>query len=241
MIKYILFDLDGTLLNMDELRFIQIYFLTLYQYAFKDENITLQECQNGILKTLNKMASDNRSELTNMEKFFDIFLQYFPSINRNRVISKTNEYYFSSEFDKCIAAVKKVPLIIDIISYLKQHNIKIAICTNPIFPREAIVKRIAWAGLDINDFEFVTFSEQYHYIKPNIRYYQEILSHIPSYRAEEVLMVGNDVEEDMIAEKLGINVFLITNQMISRFNKEFEIVNKGNYEEFFQYLKEIII
>lgn len=44
-------------------------------------------------------------------------------------------------------------------------------------------------------------------------------------------MVGNDVTEDMVARKIGMNVFLLTDYLI---NKEREDINKyprGSFEQ----------
>ena len=50
-------------------------------------------------------------------------------------------------------------------------------------------------------------------------------------------MVGNDVTEDMIASKVGINVFLLTDCLI---NKEREDINRyprGSFEQLLNYIK----
>jgi len=49
-------------------------------------------------------------------------------------------------------------------------------------------------------------------------------------------MVGNDVEEDMIAEKLGMKVFLITDCMINKYNKDISAYPHGGFPELMQFL-----
>ena len=50
-------------------------------------------------------------------------------------------------------------------------------------------------------------------------------------------MVGNDVQEDLVAEKLGIETYLITNYMINRDNEEIRSTYKGTYEDFYEFVK----
>lgn len=69
---------------------------------------------------------------------------------------------------------------------------------NPIFPAVATESRIRWAGLAPETFAWYTTYENIGYCKPNPDYYREILRYLDC-RAEDCLMVGNDVEEDMMA------------------------------------------
>ena len=50
-------------------------------------------------------------------------------------------------------------------------------------------------------------------------------------------MVGNDVEEDMVAKTLGINVFLLTDSLINKNNKDINQYPHGNFHELIKYLE----
>jgi FMN phosphatase YigB (HAD superfamily) len=52
-------------------------------------------------------------------------------------------------------------------------------------------------------------------------------------------MVGNDVEEDLAAGKLGIKTFLIKNHMINRKNVEPNPDYIGTYEDFHNFVDEL--
>ena len=52
-------------------------------------------------------------------------------------------------------------------------------------------------------------------------------------------MIGNDVEEDMVAEKLGINVFLLTNCLINKNNKNINQFPHGDFDELLSHIKHI--
>jgi hypothetical protein len=49
-------------------------------------------------------------------------------------------------------------------------------------------------------------------------------------------MVGNDVDEDMMAEKLGMKVFLLTDCLINRKNKDISIYPHGSFDELTKFI-----
>ena len=53
---------------------------------------------------------------------------------------------------------------------------------------------------------------------------------------KECLMVGNDVSEDMIAEKLGMKVFLLTDCIINKENKDIDQYPNGGFQELIEYI-----
>lgn len=57
---------------------------------------------------------------------------------------------------------------------------------------------------------------------------------------KDCLMVGNDVEEDMIAETLGMKVFLITDCMINKYNKDISVYPHGGFPELAQFLDSLL-
>lgn len=50
-------------------------------------------------------------------------------------------------------------------------------------------------------------------------------------------MVGNDVTEDMIATSIGMHVFLLTDCIINREQKDISIYPHGNFEQLMAYLR----
>jgi FMN phosphatase YigB (HAD superfamily) len=58
----------------------------------------------------------------------------------------------------------------------------------------------------------------------------EILEKI-GCKPEECIMVGNDVSEDMIAEQLGMQVFLLTDCIINKGEKDIDLYPHGSFEE----------
>ena len=55
-------------------------------------------------------------------------------------------------------------------------------------------------------------------------------------RPEECLMVGNDVGDDMVAENLGMKVFLLTDCLINKTDKNISDYNSGSFEQLLQFI-----
>ena len=98
--------------------------------------------------------------------------------------------------------------------------------------------RIRWAGLEPEDFELYTTYENIGYCKPNPDYYREILRRI-GLAPEECMMVGNDVGEDMIAETLGMRVFLLTDCLINKTGEDIGKYPNGGFNELLQAVREL--
>ena len=53
-------------------------------------------------------------------------------------------------------------------------------------------------------------------------------------------MVGNDVGDDMVAENLGMKVFLLTDCLINKTDRAVEEFPHGSFEELKKYIEELI-
>lgn len=52
-------------------------------------------------------------------------------------------------------------------------------------------------------------------------------------------MVGNDVDEDMVAEKIGMKVFLLKDCLINNSNKDISIFPQGSFAQLLQFITKI--
>lgn len=232
-IKAVLFDLDGTLLPMDQEEFTKGYFKYLIKklapYGYEPEELI-----NSIWHGTGAMVK-NTGEKTNEEAFWCDFSSIYGQERTERDRALFEEFY-DVDFKKAQHTCGYNPLAKKAIEILKEKGIRIILATNPIFPATATKTRIGWAGLTPEDFEFFTSYENIGYCKPNLDYYREVLK-TAKLSPNECLFVGNDVGEDMVAKCLGINVFLLTDCMI---NKKGEDINKykhGDFPALIEYLK----
>ena len=229
----ILFDLDGTLLPMNTDVFMEIYFKEIKAYfnEFTDGDIFIQN-----LLSSTKAILENTETKTNKEVFMCDF--------SNR-ISEDLEFYnekfdsfYDSAFLKTKASIFDNKLVPEMIKILKEKGYTLAIATNPLFPLKAILHRINWANLDPNDFMYISSYEKNCFTKPSLNFYKEILNDLHK-SPNECLMVGNDVQEDLIASDLGIKTYLIENHIINRDTSEIKFDYKGNYEDFYNFVKNL--
>ena len=230
MIDTILFDLDGTLLSMDTDEFIRKYFNAL-SIKLKDY-FTYDEVTKYFWNSTQYMINNTDSSKTNEEAFFEDFFQHVDDVDE---LTKVLDEFYRVDFDKVKEVSEVNKYIVESIKLLKDKGYNLVVATNPLFPLPAILNRIEWAGLDKDDFMFITSFEIMHYCKPNINYYSEILSEI-NKDASQCLMVGNDVKEDMIAKEIGISTYLITDNIIGSVNDSKNIDEFGEYKDFYKYV-----
>ena len=126
----------------------------------------------------------------------------------------------------------------EVIDIVKRKGKIPVLATNPLFPSVATENRIRWAGLVPEDFAVYTTYENSHYCKPNPKYYLELLDKV-GVKPQECLMVGNDVSEDMVAETLGMKVFLLTDCLINKGEKDISEYSRGGFEELKKYLSSL--
>ena len=232
MIKNILFDLDGTLLPMDMEEFTNGYFKLLVK-KLSEHDFEGKEFIKNIWIGIKHMVLNDGSKSN-----ADAFWKYMESAYGERTVlaRKVCESFYANEFDGGKDFCGFNPSVKKLITDCKEAGYRVILATNPIFPDVATQKRTSWAGLNVKDFEGYTTYENCNYCKPNTEYYREVLNRF-SLNAEDCLMVGNDVEEDMVAEKLGMQVFLITDCMINKNNKDISVYNHGSFEDLRAFLK----
>lgn len=227
------FDLDGTLLPIDGKKFEELYFHGL-SARFTDLYSPTDFIQL-IWNATKAMVADTRP-VTNETAFMEA-LGSVVNGNLGEMQNRFTDFY-ATGFDQVREAVIENVEVHEAIRRLKQKGYDLVIATNPMFPRLAIEKRIEWTGLDRNDFSYVTSFEDNHYCKPQPMFFQEILDTL-NKKPEEVIMVGNDVEEDLVAGKLGIQTYLITNHRINRKNKEVVADHIGDYADFLKFVESL--
>ena len=226
MIKAVLFDLDGTLLPMDEEYFKKIYFGAVYK-KIAYLGYTLDELLKVIWYGTKKMIQNDGSQ-TNEELFWKSFIEVHP--DRLEENKENFVEFYNDIFPTLGHTCGYQPLAKDFIKALKDKGYEVIIASNPIFPIVATKARIRWAGLNPDDFKYITAYENSSFSKPNLKYYEEVLEKT-GYEPEEVIMVGNDVREDMIVNKLGIDSYLITDCLLNLDNEDINKYKHGNFEE----------
>ena len=229
----ILFDLDGTLLPMDQEVFIENYVKLLMGTAaslgYKTETLV-----RALWQGVEGMSSNDGSQ-TNDKVFWDIFSETLGS--KEEVLSLAPEFlqFYSNEFDQARTAATFNPLAKEAVTLAREKADVVILATNPQFPIEGVNTRLRWTGLEPGDFDDITDYTSCTYCKPNPAYYTEILNK-HGIAAENALMVGNDIDEDIkAARSAGLHTYLIKDCQIGRSGGV--KTRQGSFAEFVEELK----
>ena len=235
-IKAVLFDLDGTLLPMDQEIFVKAYFSALakklYLHGYTDSAALTKAIWAGTAAMIK-----NDGSKTNGEVFWDVFAATFGEGSR-----RDEEYldgFYKNEFSTVREVCGYTPEAKAVVELVKSLGARAVLATNPIFPRVATEQRISWAGLSPSDFELITSYENSRFSKPSKEYYLEIIAAL-GLSPSECLMVGNDVEDDMVVRELGLSVFLLTDNLINKYKKDVSEYPHGDFSELSAYLKSVL-
>ena len=229
-ITTILFDLDGTLLPMDQEEFTNAYFALLAEkaapYGYEAKPLVAAVWQG----TKAMVKNDGRAK--NCDRFWETFAG---ALGENVLkLRPVFDKFYENEFHGAKTATGENPLAKRAVEGLKAKGYDVILATNPIFPAVGVRTRLSWVGLAPEDFTEITAYERYSSCKPNPEYFGEILRNTGK-RPEECLMVGNDVEEDLAAAQKGIDVYLVTDCLINPKERDLSQAERGTFADFMTY------
>lgn len=234
-ITTVLFDLDGTLLPMDQDTFIKAYLGGLVKVASPygyEPSLLAKSIMAGTLAMF-----QNDGQKSNE----DAFWASMATVYGDKIMTDAHIFddYYRTDFQKVAEVCGCNPKANEAVKKVKAKGLRVALATNPLFPKIATESRARWAGLDVEDFDLITTFENYSHSKPNLEYYKDVMAEL-GVCPEECIMVGNDVDEDMIATKLGIGgVFLLTNDIINKSGTDIEQFPHGDFDDLLKFINEL--
>ena len=234
MIKAVLFDLDATLLPMDQDLFLKTYIgkmakkMTALGYDAAEFTEAIWLGSYEMIK--------NDGTRSNEEVFWSYFCKRFGENARDHE-PHLDEFY-RNEFCSVKSVCGYNEASRRIVERIKAAGIPVILATNPVFPEIATNERIKWAGLEPELFDFITTYSNSRFSKPNPKYYLEIAEKF-AISAEDCLMVGNDVDDDMVAQKVGMQVYLVTNNLINKGGKDTSEYPSGTLADFEAYINKL--
>lgn len=234
MITTVFFDLDGTLLPMDQELFIKAYFggmaKKLAPHGYDPEKLIKAVWKGTGAMTMNDGAERNE----------EVFWKVFDAVmgKECRKDEPLFEEYYRTDFQKVRQVCGFDERAGKVLQEIKQMGLRVVLATNPLFPPIATQSRVRWAGLQPEDFELITTYDNSSFCKPNPEYYREILGKL-GLRAEECLMVGNDSAEDMAAQEVGMQVFLLTDCLINKDGRDISRYPNGSFPELMTYIRSL--
>jgi FMN phosphatase YigB (HAD superfamily) len=203
----LLVDLDDTLLSTNIEAFQPAYIKSLSTYFTK--YVQPEKMVPILLSAIKAMTENDHPAVTIKEKFDESF---YPKLGLDgNEIKEYVDRYYTDVFPSLQSITTIRPAAKKFIDAALNRGYKIAIATNPFFPRQATYHRLRWAGLPPEEypFEIISTYEDFHYTKPNPAYFTELLAQI-GWPDQPVIVIGNDVEADIKpANRLDIPAFWV--------------------------------
>ncbi|MDD4850090.1 MAG: HAD family hydrolase [Gemmiger sp.] len=230
----ILFDLDGTLLPMQQEEFTAAYFHALAT-ALAPFGIPPGALTAGVWQGTAAMVQ-NDGRRTNEEVFWARFAadcQVDAAAMRPTV-----DAFYTGGFDAARTATQPNPLAARAVALAHQKAPLVALATNPLFPLCGQATRMRWVGLTPADFDLVTSYESDCYCKPNPAYYRSVCQRLGVDPAT-CLMIGNDEGEDMhAATAAGLACYWVTDCAIPCQNHPWQ-GNRGTFADLIAFLENL--
>jgi FMN phosphatase YigB (HAD superfamily) len=199
-ITTLLWDLDGTIVRMKrrglELRFmwraIRRFWGAIPPWRFR----------RAFWRAVEEVQA-HRTPRTNYEVML-------ASLERHarRPIGEIARRFVAEDFPALADRFEPIPGARETLLRARDLGYRLVLATNPLWPREAVLRRLEWGGAGDVAFDFVSHSETMTRCKPNVEYYRELLERIGA-RGSECLMIGNDARKDLPAREVGIATFLV--------------------------------
>jgi len=222
VLKAALFDLDGTLLRVNTAEFTAEY--------LKEVALAVTPAVNpdfftrALLASTSVMIGNRDPGVTNQEVFWKDFRQRMG--NRFDNALPFFEEFYASRFQELSRVVRPGASSRPAVEAALGRGLRIVLATQPVFPAAAVQHRMAWAGVDELPWDFVTSYEEMHFCKPHLEYYLEIASRL-GVDPRECLMIGNDVQEDLVAASVGMRSCLVTDCLINTQNVDYNVEWSG--------------
>lgn len=231
-LRCVLFDLDGTLLPMDQEEFTKAYFHLLAK-KLAPRGYEPKGLVDAIWAGTAAMVK-NDGQCSNEEAFWQRFTQiYGPKVQADKPVF---EEFYANEFQLARDVCGFTPRAAETVAAIRSMGYRVALATNPIFPSVATESRIRWAGLKPEDFELYTTYENSTHCKPNPAYFHDVAESL-HLAPESCLMVGNDALEDTAAAQVGMQVFLLTDCLINKDGRDISTYPRGSFEQLLDYIK----
>lgn len=200
-----LFDLDETLLGTNMDRFLPAYFNslgnTLSNLGSHDKIIS------QIQYAVRMMVANQDPAKTLKEVFDDHF--YVQLGTTEAACQQTLKTFYAEEYPNLKAVTHSHPEASELVDWCLSMGMVIAVATNPLFPHTATRQRIEWANFNPDDLAFFTSYNDFHFTKPHLAYYAEVLGRL-GWPETPVVMIGDNLSEDLFPmDSMGYDTFWV--------------------------------
>ena len=201
-VKYLLVDLDGTLLGNRNLPLSVDFALrtmgTLRKYGGWRKAV-------GTLLAINEALRKPSKDITNDNRVVALFSKR-TGLDPEEARKLLREGV-GSIFPKLKKHFFPVPGSRDFLDWACTRY-PLTLATNPVWPQEIVELRVRWAGIDPSIFRSMTHVKRMHACKPTQEYYTEVLEQ-EGIKAEDCMLIGDDEKMDLPATRVGIRVYIV--------------------------------
>lgn len=211
MLAGVLFDLDGTLLDIDLDAFFREYFAALGPVVAEAVGHALDPRAGleAVLQGTHAMYLSHPG-VTNRDIFNERFRELTGADLDLDEYATVFERFYLDVFPTLRGTIGPHPGAREVVELALNLGLKVAIATNPIFPLQAIEERMRWAHVFDLPVHVVTSYEVMHAAKPLPAYFLETAEMLEVSPAD-ALMVGDDRVLDMSAADVGMRTYYVGN------------------------------
>jgi FMN phosphatase YigB (HAD superfamily) len=199
-----LFDLDGTLLPVELDFFLKHYMDALAQ---KFVSVMARDAfHRALLGATYETINNLDPGTSNLDAFASAFTRR-AKLGWDAVWPTIRAYY-ADEYPELRRYVPPATCAASVVARCLEDGWDIVLATQPLFPEVAVRERMKWCGVESYPWRLVTTLDNMHFCKPHLEYYAEVLEKA-SLDPSRCVMIGNDMQEDMVAKKLGMKTYLV--------------------------------
>lgn len=208
MISAVLFDMDGTLLDIDIEDFLRAYFGVLGPVIAGV--IGAEETSTGLQAVIagTEAMSALHPGVTNRDAFNSKFMELTGCDLSAPEADKAINRFYCDVFPTLRAGHGPREGARAAVEAAAGLGLRRALATNPIFPRQAIVERLSWAGFAPEEFDLVTSYENMRACKPSHDYFLQVADSL-GVDPRDCIMVGDDPLLDLAAADVGMRTFYV--------------------------------
>jgi FMN phosphatase YigB (HAD superfamily) len=227
----LLLDLDDTLLDSNIDALIPVYFQKLA--AYMSERVPANKFIKELARGTQIMYASTRSDQTLEQVFSENF---YPALDLPQAdLAAAIDQFYDEVFPTLEPLTKPRPEAVALVEWAFSQGWNVAIATDPLFPRKAILHRLRWAGLPPEKYPFTLISDfqTFHFAKISVAYFPEFLARM-GWTDGPLLMVGDSLERDVLpAREAGVPVYWLASDGL----KPPEGVPFGTLADLSQYLQ----
>jgi FMN phosphatase YigB (HAD superfamily) len=230
MIKLVIFDFGDTLSNAKKSN-ITVQAMCPEIKIFKKHGYNFSKTE--MLKAKEKTEQLYRkSDYLEQQKNKYLYMKILFDVLR---IKGNKEFYDECEkvfWEERIKQTKLMPNAKTTLKKLKLLGLKLAVITNS---KENHNRRIAKEKGILELFDEFIMTHKFGSVKSELKIFEHTLEKFPNIKAEECLMVGNNLNEDTSAKKIGIKTAILKTNLISN-----NLAEKIEPDYYINDLKEIL-